>query len=216
MELKSDARQTTPSSPPLAGRKRGSWEWERASLASKTCEHCGATMRPYEYRRYPRWEMEHTFKKRRFCGKSCARKSENPMHDAAAREKMKTSLKRIGHQPSQRGGNGRPMPQAQAVLLELLGPAWHPEFVVRTGAKRGEGIPYCYKIDIADPVLRVAVEIDGGSHAGLERKEQDERKDAFLRQSGWRVLRLRNADVMSLCSISGSEKVTLHILLAAS
>ena len=57
-------------------------------------------------------------------------------------------------------------------------------------------MPTHYKIDVGNTELKVAVEIDGGSHSSLARQEQDRKKDAFLRSIGWTVLRFSNAEVM--------------------
>lgn len=126
---------------------------------------------------------------------SARMKAHNPMADAESRAKMAGTLRRIGHQPKVRGGNGRPMPEAQRLLLGLLGPAWIPEFVVKTG-RRSDGFPHCYKIDLANPTEMIAIEIDGGSH-GLARRAEDERKTAFLTSVGWMVLRRSNSEVLT-------------------
>lgn len=211
----SDAPPITPSSPMKDGEKRAPWASVRASTASKPCAHCGNPVRPYQWDKWPYWETETGFAKRRFCGKSCAKKSKNPMMLEGARERMAATLKRIGHGPTQRGGNGQPMPEAQAKLLECLGADWQPEHIVRTKLKPTDGFPYHYKIDLANPVLKVAVEIDGGSHGSLVRQEQDRKKEDFLRQSGWKLLRLKNSEALSLSTTCAST-ATRHILQAAS
>jgi very-short-patch-repair endonuclease len=45
-----------------------------------------------------------------------------------------------------------------------------------------------FVVDFAAPVVRLAVEVDGGYHA--LRTAADARRDAKLRRWGWRVLRL--------------------------
>jgi len=52
------------------------------------------------------------------------------------------------------------------------------------------------QIDLGDPALMLAIEIDGGSHNALERRAQDAKKEAFLIGLGWTVLRFLNADVI--------------------
>lgn len=121
-------------------------------------------------------------------------KTNNPMHRGDVRERMVKTLREIGHGPKFQGGNGRPAPEPQRRLAEALG--WPMELVVKTGMKRGEG-PGHYKLDIASLEHRVAIEVDGGSHCSLARQEQDERKQAFLEERGWRVLRFKNREVMA-------------------
>lgn len=112
------------------------------------------------------------------------------MADDDTRERMATTLRRIGHQPRVRGGNGRGPTEPQRRLAEALG--WEIEYVVPVGRPRREGWPTHYRLDIADPVAMVCVEVDGPSHSGRPRQESDARKDAFLKERGWLVLRFSN------------------------
>jgi very-short-patch-repair endonuclease len=52
-----------------------------------------------------------------------------------------------------------------------------------------------YVIDFVCLERRIAVELDGSQHA--EQLTYDERRDAFIRSYGLRVLRFWNADVLS-------------------
>lgn len=53
-----------------------------------------------------------------------------------------------------------------------------------------------YFIDFAWPKKMLALEIDGHQHTDLEsRMESDKRKDEFLKQNGWKVLRLRWSEI---------------------
>lgn len=94
-----------------------------------------------------------------------------------------------------RGGNGFGPSTHETLLLERLGYPWVYSHVVPTGG-RASGYPSCYKIDVANPNTMVAIEIDGSSH--LHRKEEDARKEAFLVERGWTVVRLSNEEVISL------------------
>jgi len=51
-----------------------------------------------------------------------------------------------------------------------------------------------YFIDVAATSIKLAIEIDGESHAGTP--EHDEAKDMALRDGGWLVLRFRNEQVI--------------------
>ena len=57
-------------------------------------------------------------------------------------------------------------------------------------------MPYHYRLDMANPELKIAVEVDGRSHNWEKVKESDARKDAFLASLGWIVLRFSNTAVM--------------------
>ena len=116
------------------------------------------------------------------------------MNDEATRAKVSATLRAIGHKPSIQGGNGRPMSIPQALLLERLGRAWVAEHVVPT--KRKSPWPRCYKIDIAHPQKKIAIEVDGLSHCALKRKAQDQKKTDLLTGFGWRVLRFKNQEVV--------------------
>jgi hypothetical protein len=123
-------------------------------------------------------------------------KANNPMHRGDARERMTATLRAIGHKPSVRGGNGTGLTAPQAALLDALGYPWEAELIVPTLQKRGSGYPTHYKLDLAHPLLEIAVELDGQSHCLLSRQAQDRKKDQFLRDRAWAVLRLKNEDVM--------------------
>jgi very-short-patch-repair endonuclease len=49
--------------------------------------------------------------------------------------------------------------------------------------------------DFACPAIRLVIEVDGPSHDAPDQQTWDELKTEYLRTSGWRVLRIKNADV---------------------
>lgn len=120
----------------------------------------------------------------------------NPTKDPAVREKISARLREMGHQPKLRGGNGRPMPIPQRILSRALGPEWQAEYVLPT-RRPGCGLPNHYKIDLALPHQKIAIEVDGPSHYAAARQEQDRRKTEFLCSCGWTVLRFWNKDILS-------------------
>lgn len=151
---------------------------------------------------------EAQFARQRFCCGSCAKKHENPMRDIAARQKMSETLRRIGHMPKVRGGNGRPTPLPVMKLHAALGDGWLIEYVMKTGVKRGQSrLPFCYKIDIANPSLMIAIEVDGSTHHGERARQRDSGKEMFLAQSGWSLFRVKNAEALKLSTISGSQAI---------
>jgi hypothetical protein len=99
------------------------------------------------------------------------------------------------------GGNGTSLTVPQKSLLDALGKGWEAEFVVPTGnplrgASHRPGIPTHYKIDLAFPERRMAVEIDGEGHRSLKQQARDRRKMLWLSSHGWKVIRVNNKDVL--------------------
>ena len=123
-------------------------------------------------------------------------KSNNPMKRKEVREKASTTLRVMKWKPQKRGGNGAGPTVAQMLLASALG--WNMEVVIKTGHyKDGSGYPPCYKADIANEVLKIAIEVDGGSHLSLITKERDKKKTDFLAGLGWKVLRFTNNEVIN-------------------
>ena len=92
---------------------------------------------------------------------------------------------------------------------------WEAEYVLTTKKSMKEGYPHHYKLDLANARLKVAIELDGKSHCAKKRQEQDQKKDCLVRSLGWKVLRLKNEEALSLCTTYGSQ-VIHHILQMAS
>ncbi len=130
-------------------------------------------------------------------------RANNPMKRPAVRAKVSASMRAGGHKPQARGGNGHGMTEPERLLAEATGLA---PFVLPTGSKYS-GYPTNYKLDLADPDLKLAVEIDGGSHKSLKVKEADARKEEFLNERGWTVLRFSNEAVrgdLTTCALTVS------------
>lgn len=49
--------------------------------------------------------------------------------------------------------------------------------------------------DFACPAIKLAIEVDGPSHDTADQQVWDDMKTEYLRTSGWRVMRIKNADV---------------------
>ena len=121
----------------------------------------------------------------------------NPMFKEETRKKVSESLKKIHHKPIVQGGNGKPLPEAEKKLLEILQPlGFVSQCVVRTGHWRDGIYPTCYKIDVGNPLLKIGVEADGTSHENPKRRLLDKKKDSFLSGLGWTVLRYKNKYIM--------------------
>ena len=118
----------------------------------------------------------------------------NPLRDPAVRARATEASRALGF-PSLNGGNGRGPTRPQRLLADALG--WPMEHAVSTGSPRQPGMPTHYKIDIANPELWIAIEVDGVSHMTRAVREADARKDAWLRSRGWTVLRFSNERVLN-------------------
>jgi len=70
------------------------------------------------------------------------------------------------------------------------------EYAISLGP-RTEGYPTCYKVDIGNPTLMLAIEVDGNSHQMVSRHEEDQRREAKLADLGWQVLRFSNQTILA-------------------
>lgn len=195
----------------------GPWKSVRIFTASKTCECCGTIFRPWIKRDNTggvvSYMKEKEWKRQRFCSISCSKKAENAMWIPSVREKVRQTHQRRGVQPQVRGGNGQ-LTKPQKQLLEKLGRGWVAEYVVTTDRPRPKRMPNNYKLDLANPSQKIAIELDGISHTTINRREQDKRETAFLLSRGWRVLRISNAKAQFLCSTCKSQDTLRTMLMA--
>jgi len=89
-----------------------------------------------------------------------------------------------------RGGNGAGPTVPEQALMAELGDGWVWQYAIPTGKPRGQGYPTSYKVDIAKPGCKLAIEVDGESHR--PRRAHDEKKDRLLESLGWTVVRVPN------------------------
>jgi hypothetical protein len=119
----------------------------------------------------------------------------NPMRDPAVIQKMintkRTNGTLIPKKPWQ-GGNGRGPTKAQTLLHQTIGGLL--EFPVSLGVRK-PGYPTHYKIDLALPEIRLAIEIDGATHNKPEQQQRDQKKTEALSALGWTILRLSNKEI---------------------
>ena len=169
------------------------------AYCSKECSKKGAVVHNIwtpERRKKASEQMKEQNKTEAFIKQRQSMKINNPMNRPEIREKVSKTLKERGHRPPVRGGNGTGLTEPQKMLMDALTELEiFPEYVVPT-KKSKEGYPTCYKIDLARPAHMLAIEIDGNSHCSLKRQEQDKKKADFLSGLGWKVLRLKNKQVM--------------------
>lgn len=119
------------------------------------------------------------------------------------RARVSKSLRTIRHQPERRGGNGKGMSIPQCILWSQLGRGWIPEHVVPT--KWSPSRPFHYKIDLACPSKKIAVEIDGYTHSAVRIRISDRRKEDRLKELGWKVYRYTNQEVLNSWERVGEE-----------
>jgi len=173
----------------LSGFRQGQYERTGRAYCSRECSTAYRARRSSE-----------TATKTNLKYASARMKLNNPMRHKKSRDKMRKTLLRIGHRPSVQGGNGTPPPPAEAALFAIFGGmGFVMQFAIRTGKRKGDGkkIPHSYKVDLANPTLRLAIEADGGSHGMRERKEQDRKKEGVLGGLGWTVLRFTNLEILN-------------------
>jgi hypothetical protein len=125
---------------------------------------------------------------------SARMKTNNPNQTLEWKRKMSKIMS--GRTFLARGGNGKLTPQQEAVANALGLPM---EYAIPTRAVKGQfkSLPSCYKVDIADPARRLAIEIDGSTHRTKKWKFLDKRKTEVLNALGWSVLRFSNQKVDS-------------------
>jgi hypothetical protein len=117
----------------------------------------------------------------------------NPLYDPKVKAKAAATQRAKGY-AHLNGGNGMSAPLPVQALILALGDGWVLEHPVATGV-RTKSRPTCYKIDIAHPLLMIAVEVDGEGHHSQNVKQADGRKDQWLVENGWRVIRFTNKQV---------------------
>lgn len=209
-----------PSSPTSDGYRRVVVRADRSS-ATVICRRCSA---PFEVNTI---NLRHAIRagtpRFQFCGRSCARSwwhAHNPEVSKATitkliatapttppvyvrtpeiRAKLSQALRTIGHRPRERGGNGTTAP-CEALVASAM-PEWTPQHVVPLG-RRQPGYPTHYKLDFAVIDKMLDIELDGPSHAAVSRQESDRRRDSRLAALGWRVLRIKNTEILSRSSTS--------------
>ncbi len=137
------------------------------------------------------------------------------MKSPEVREKVSAALKASGHAPKVRGGNGQ-LTEPQERLLKRMGNGWVAEFAVPVPHHDSRCLPKHLKIDVAQPQLMIAIELDGQSHRSLVRRLQDARKTIYLAQNGWSVFRVTNQRAIELSSTCTSPDTLLTSLMAFS
>ena len=187
---------------------------ERRKRVATTCSTCGVVFtldgrqgleRARQPRTYCSAECRHAamstaasrYAKIRAPESSIRMRERNPMHTPGVKERVAASRRATGDwAPSVRGGNGRGPTEPQKKLLDALGAGWGVELAIPTSLPRGSGYPTAYKVDLALPSAKMAVEVDGHTHNSPRQRALDRKKDECLRGLGWRVWRFSNRAAM--------------------
>jgi very-short-patch-repair endonuclease len=120
------------------------------------------------------------------------------------RARMSESHRRGDHRHLT-GGNGTGGSWAENLLRTVLPDHFVQEFVFKM-PYQPLGYPTHYKIDFADPVNKIAIEVQGASHMAISVKQKDSKKREFLERFGWKVLYITNDQVALMFGISRSKK----------
>lgn len=127
----------------------------------------------------------------------------NPIYNPIIRAKAQTMAREKGYRHLV-GGNGH-LTIPQQLLAARLGWAVEVSIATQTGHS-----PYRYIADIAEPTLKIAIEIDGRSHQSAQGKQRDMEKEACLQALGWHVLRFSNTHVLS--ALNDVVATILHVV----
>lgn len=117
-------------------------------------------------------------------------------HKEKVAAKVSASLRLLGCKPTLRGGNGSGPTLPQKLLFEALEGEWKLELVVITQGT-ALGYPSCYKIDIGDEARKIGIEVDGESHRSNKIRQKDIKKAAFLAGRGWKIIRIKNNEILT-------------------
>ena len=218
MEQQSHVPPIIQSSPSRDGGKRPPWRSVRWLSASRVCECCGKEFHPWSKRQADgslTIQQETLWMRQRFCSISCSKIHSNCMQSPEVRRKVSRTMKARGHSPSIRGGNGQ-MTEHQKRLMDRLGAGWVAECSIPVANYKAQSLPKNLKIDVANPHLLIAIELDGHSHQSPTRRLQDSRKTVFLAQNGWFVFRITNQRADELSSTCKSPDTLLTSLMAFS
>lgn len=166
-------------------------EWRGVNhrkLVDINCEECGEIFTP------PKSTS-------RFCTQSCRAIWTNKNRKVAPKVKKNSSYLR----KADRGG----LTKQEFALYSELGSEWHPQYWMSPFGALGDDIVN-FKLDFANLDKKIDVEIDGRSH--MYSGDRDERRDEWLKNQGWTVLRFTNQEVTdSLNSVM--EKIRQHSMI---
>src|SRR5574344_352240 len=172
-------------------------------LKERTCVICGKKfkVKNYQSKKTCSKNCQYALISANCIGRKCPdirreqMKLKNPSKNPSVLEKARqTKLKNgtLHIWAGKRGGNGQ-FSKEQMKLYRRLGEGWFLELPIRT--MRKSPYPTNYKVDIGNPSLMIAIEIDGDGHRRPKQMQLDKKKTDLLEQLGWKVLRFTNQEV---------------------
>lgn len=91
-----------------------------------------------------------------------------------------------------------------------------PGATMEFALSRGKGKSGAWRIDIAIPTLKLAIEVDGLSHVKKKEKKRDAKKEQALLEHGWTLLRFWNGEILGdLPSVLARIQSTIATLKGA-
>lgn len=84
----------------------------------------------------------------------------------------------------------RKLTDAEVILWSRIRPRECPDYKFRRQHPIGP-----YIADFACPLSRVVIEVDGDTHGADDEIVYDKKRDAFMQERGWTVIRVFNEDV---------------------
>lgn len=165
-------------------------EWRGVNhrkLVDIDCEECGNQFTP------PKSSS-------RFCTQSCRAIWTNKTRVRSTKNKKVLYSNKVS-----RGG----LTKEEFTVFSELGQEWHPQYWMSPFGALGEDI-VSFKLDFANLDKKIDVEIDGRSHLYLV--DRDERRDKWLKDQGWTVLRFTNQEVKDSLNLV-MEKIRQHSMI---
>ena len=114
--------------------------------------------------------------------------------DPEFRQRLSEIAKERGADWSVRYSEDMGPTKPESVLLEMTKPDGRWNFVVKTQGLL-PGIHY-YKVDVALPSIKLAIEADGPSHQTTRAEISDPKKTKVLEDLGWKVVRFSNRQIL--------------------
>ena len=172
-------------------------------LVNRVCAICGKefSVKPWNKKKTCSKSCQYTLMGLSSVGRKCSEKKRqqmmenNPSKNPCVLQKMKDTKIKNGTLhiwSGKRGGNGQ-FTKEQMILYRQLGEGWFLELPIKTHRK--SPYPTNYKVDIGNPFLKIAIEVDGQTHNSPKQRALDLKKTSLLEVLGWRVLRFTNRQI---------------------
>lgn len=161
-----------------------------------SCEHCKTR---FYLNNTQKWRGAKGLASVFFCGRSCAGKWRCKQPGAKFYERVKL----VPNAPKR--ATAQSWPQVLKVpkdgdkmeaFLQTLGYGWFSRFKLATSMRETSGYASRYMLDIANPAMRIAIEVIDPN------RDRDLKRDDYLRSSGWTLLRFTKHEIegnMNFC-----------------